>query len=234
MTFTLAAMSSRRERLRASTIEEIRSAALRRIAEHGATALSIRGVARDIGMSPAGLYRYYDGLDALLTDLITDAYTDLAVAVEDAVSIDGPADERFVAGAMAYRRWALLYPNRFLLIFGTPIPGYVAPEGGPTVAANRRMGEAFFEVAAEGWRRGEMSAPALRRDVAPGERALADEIGQLAPGFPAHLVPTLIGAWAHFHGLVTLEILNQLHWMYPHPEAFYRGEVERMVAGLTV
>ena len=64
---------SRRERLRASTIDEIKHAALAQIENDGAAALSVRGVARDIGMSPAGLYRYYDGRDALLTELITDA-----------------------------------------------------------------------------------------------------------------------------------------------------------------
>lgn len=225
-------MVTRRERLRNETLGEIKRAALTQIAAEGTAALSMRGVARAIGMSPAGLYRYYDGLDALLTELITDAYTDLAVTAEEAIASARGTAERFAAGVRAYRTWAIGHPNRFLLIFGTPIPGYAAPEGGPTVEANRRLGQAFLLTAAEGWARGEMVAPPLDRDVTESEQALADEIARGVPGFPAELIPALLGTWAHFHGLVTLEVLEQLHWMYPDPERFFLGEVERMIAAL--
>lgn len=226
-------MATRRDRIRISTLEEIKRAALDQIASEGAGALSMRGIARSIGMSPAGLYRYYDGLEALITELITDAYTDLAEAVELAVATEGTAAERFTDGIEAYRQWAITHPNRFLLIFGTPIPGYAAPEGGPTVAANRRMGEAFFMVGARGWAAGEIRVPPLEREITATEQELANMIGARIPGFPAELVPALLGTWAHFHGLVTLEVLEQFHWMYPDPEAFFLGEVQRMLAGLT-
>jgi AcrR family transcriptional regulator len=227
-------MTTRRDRVRASTIDEIKDAALNQITAEGATALSIRGVARAIGMSPAGIYRYYEGLDALVTDLLTDAYEGLADAVTEGIaSVGGPAPERYIAGATAYRQWALDHPNRFLLIFGTPIPGYAAPQGGPTVQANRRMGEAFFRVCAEGWQAGEITVPPLSRPPTGAERAFAAEIP--VPGFPPELVPALLGTWAHLHGLVTLEILDQLHWMYPgvDADAFFAGETRRMVGALS-
>jgi AcrR family transcriptional regulator len=224
--------AKRRERLRAATIDEIKQAALTQIATEGAASLSLRGVARAIGMSPAGLYRYYNGLDALITELITDAYNDLADAVEATLREPGTTRARFAAATLAYRKWCVHHPHRFLLIFGTPIPGYAAPEGGSTVEANRRIGEAFFTIAAEGWARAEMAVPALSRPVDAGERELAEEISGSVAGFPPELIPTLLGTWAHFHGLVTLEVLNQLQWLYPDPEAFYRGEVERMFEGL--
>ncbi len=226
-------MTTRRDKARAATIEEIKQAALSQIAAEGTTALSIRGIARAIGMSPAGLYRYYEGLDALLTDLITDAYSDLAGTVEAAIAdTSGGSGDRFTAGVMAYRGWAVRQPNRFLLIFGTPIPGYAAPEGGPTVEANRRLGQAFFMVAAEGWNEGEIQKPRVERPITDSERDLAADIGAVAEGFPNELVPVLLGTWAHFHGLVTLEILEQLHWMYPDPREFFAGEVRRMVKAL--
>lgn len=225
-------MTTRRERIRNATLDEIKDAALAQMAEHGASDLSIRGVARAIGMSPAGLYRYYDGLDALITALITDAYTDLAVTVEEAVAGDGDTVARFRAGVRAYRTWAVGQPNRFLLIFGSPIPGYAAPADGPTVAANRRMGQAFFRVAAQGWERGEIGVPALGRPVTGAEQALAEQIRNDVPDFPAELIPALLGTWAHFHGLVTLEVLGQFQWMYPDPEAFFAGEVDRMLDSL--
>ncbi len=226
-------MTTRRERARTATIEEIKTAALSQIAEEGTTALSIRGIARAIGLSPAGLYRYYEGLDAILTDLITDAYSDLAETVETAIAdTAGGSADRFTAGVMAYRTWAVRQPNRFLLIFGTPIPGYAAPERGPTVEANRRVGQAFFMVAAEGWNMGEIQKPQLGRSVTDAERDLAADIEAVAEGFPSELVPVLLGTWAHFHGLVTLEVLEQLHWMYPDPREFFEGEVRRMVNAL--
>ncbi|MEA3275708.1 MAG: TetR/AcrR family transcriptional regulator [Pseudomonadota bacterium] len=224
-------MTTRRERLRAATIEEIKEAALSQIAEVGGPALSLRGVAREIEMSPAGLYRYYDGRDALLTDLIVDAYNALADAVEVGIESGGEsASERFAAGIRAYRRWGVDNPNRFLLIFGTPIPGYAAPEGGPTVAANRRMGEAFFMVGVEAWRAGQLHPQPLGREITQAEMQLSSEID---PNLPAELIPSMLGSWAHFHGLVNLEVLNQWHWLYgTHTEEFFEGEIQAILRAM--
>jgi AcrR family transcriptional regulator len=224
-------MTTRRERLRAATIAEIKQAALDQIAAVGAPALSLRGVARAIGMSPAGLYRYYDGRDGLLTDLIADAYNDLADAVEAGIGSAGDSlRARFAAGIGAYRTWARQHPNRFLLIFGTPIPGYAAPEGGPTVAANRRMGEAFFALGVEAWREGEVPPRLPEREATAGERELA---GLIDPELPAELIGVMLGSWARFHGLVTLEVLGQLDWMYGDEiGGFVAGEVDRLLDDL--
>jgi AcrR family transcriptional regulator len=226
-------MTTRRARLRTATIRDIKDAALAQIAEVGAPALSLRGVARAIGMSPAGLYRYYDGRDALLTALITDAYAALADAVEDGIGANGEdPTERFAAGIRAYRQWSISHPNEFLLIFGTPVPGYAAPEEGSTVAANRRMGRAFFAVGVEAWRRGTFRPSALDRPPTPGETQLAAEID---PELPPSLVPVMLGTWAHFHGLVSLEVLGQLHWVYPADAAtFFETELSRLLGGLAL
>ncbi len=226
-------VTTRRARLRAATIQEIKEAALTQIAEVGAPALSLRGVARAIGMSPAGLYRYYDGRDALLTDLITDAYEALADAVENGIAAaEGDPTERFAAGIRAYRQWSVDHRHEFLLIFGTPIPGYAAPEGGPTVAAHRRMGQAFFSIGVEAWRRGTFRPIDVDRPPTPGEAQVAAEID---PDLPVGLVPVMLGAWAHFHGLVTLEVLGQLHWVYPNePDTFFETELSRLLDGLAL
>lgn len=224
--------TTRRERARADTVRAIKRSALDQIARHGAPSLSLRAVARDIGMSPAGLYRYYDGRDALLTDLITDAYTDLALAVEEAIAdAGGTAAVRFTAGVRRYRAWALEDPNRFLLIFGTPIPGYAAPEGGPTVAANRRLGRAFFAVAAAGIAEGSLR-PDMSRAPTSGERAFAAEIAGELP-LPAEVIGPLLGTWAHWHGLVALDVTGQLDWIYPEgADAFIAEEIMRMLRSL--
>ena len=216
-------MSTRRDRIRQETVEEIKAAALGQIAAAGAGALSVRGIARAIGMSPAGLYRYYAGIDELITDLIADAYGDLADRVAEAASGPGSSRERLRDGMLAYRAWCVEHPNRFLLIFGTPIPGYEAPEEGPPVIANRRIGEVFFALGAEAWAAGDLAVPAPARTLESAEEAIAAAI---APDFPPEAVGAFLSAWAHFHGIVTLEILNQLDWIYPDPGAFYRAEVE--------
>ena len=221
--------TTRRERLRQETLAEIKLAAIGQIATEGASGLSIRGVARAIGMSPAGLYRYYRGLDDLLTELITDAYDDLAAAVETGIAEHTAPANQLIGGAIAYRRWSVTNPNRFLLIFGTPVPGYAAPEGGSTVAAMRRVGNALFSVVAASFARGGFAHPKLDRVPTAEETDLAAEIAAMAPGFPATAVPWLIDAWAHFHGLVTLEILNQLGWIYPDAERFYTEQVTAIV-----
>ncbi len=222
--------ATRREQNRVATISEIKEAALEQITSQGAGALTLRGIARAIGMSPAGLYRYYDGLDAIITELITDAYMDLADAVAAAMARDAPDTDRLRDGMLAYRRWSVDHPNRFLLIFGTPIPGYAAPEGGPTVEANRRIGEAFMSVLIEGWRRGEFAMPERDRLAQPGEIELAS---QAAPDLPPTSIGAFLGTWAHFHGMVTLEILNQLDWAYEDPAAFYEAEIDALIARWT-
>jgi AcrR family transcriptional regulator len=218
---------TRRERARAATLEEIKRAALEQIATVGGAGLSLRGVARAIGMSPAGLYRYYDGRDALLTDLIADAYGALAAALEEAAvgSAGATAPARLLAVAAAYRRWALDHPSRFLLIFGTPVPGYAAPEGGPTTVAMQRVGFAFLSVAAAGLSAGELRAPARR--TAPNETRAA---GSLPAGFPAEAVAPLLGLWGSLHGLVTLELVGQLDWAFPAAETFFEAEMSAAIA----
>ncbi|MCU0301993.1 MAG: TetR/AcrR family transcriptional regulator [Candidatus Nanopelagicales bacterium] len=243
-------MPNRRERARATTVAQIKRAALEQVATEGAAALSIRGVARAIGMSPAGLYRYYDGRDALLTDLLVDAYRDLAAAVAaaaglplaeppggtaaDVLAAPPPLDDPVAAllrAISAYRAWAVAEPNRFLLIFGTPVPGYQAPADGPTVAANRAMGRVFFTLAALAWGDGRVAAPPPeRRPTTAEETALLDQLHALAPDLPAGLVPRMLGGWALWHGLVTLEVTGQLHWIYPDTAAFYDDRVRAWVA----
>ncbi len=245
------AMSTRRELTRTATIAQIKRAALDQIEQEGAPVLTIRGVAREIGMSPAGLYRYYEGRDALLTDLLTDAYMDLARAVATASGLPieasptgsgGPVPDvddpiaAMLRAIEAYREWAVTNRSRFLLIFGTPVPGYSAPEDGPTVEANRRMGQVFFTLAAMGWAYGRIARPAQRPtapDLTPGEADLHAQLDALAPGFPAGLIPQMLAGWALWHGLVTLEVTGQMDWIYPDSAGFYSDRMAEWLAGFT-
>jgi AcrR family transcriptional regulator len=271
VTDTSESVPTRRTANRTATLTAIKAAALQQVAEQGAPALSIRGVARAVGLSPAGMYRYYEGRDALLTDLLVDAYSDLADTVATAAGLPGPGPEhpdvaRDVAASPpsvrdpvaallraieAYRGWAVANPARFLLIFGTPVPGYEAPPDGPTVAANRRMGQVFFTLAALAWREGRITAPAEPTSgpatacrTAPqgspdalgspdAESGLLTQLQALAPGFPRALIPRMLAGWALWHGLITLEITGQLHWIYPDTGTYYSGRMAEWVSSFT-
>src|SRR5450631_1033275 len=128
---------SRRERARAATMAEIKQTALELMREQGHTDVRFSDIARAMGLTPPALYRYYADRDELLTELITDAYRDLADAlvapVHPQVSLDPQAHLLLVASA--YRAWARGEPHKVALIFGPPVPGYAAPEEGPTVEA---------------------------------------------------------------------------------------------------
>jgi hypothetical protein len=117
-------------------------------------------------------------------------------------------------------------PNRFLLIFGTPIPGYAAPEAGATVVQNRRLGGVFFALVAEGHVTGELAVPPVDRPATSSEQVLA---GDLGARLPADRVATVLSAWAHFHGMVTLELLRQLHFVYPDAADFYREQIDELL-----
>lgn len=231
-------MATRRERLRAELIHDIKSTALAHVREHGAGGLSLRAVARDLGVSAPGLYRYYAGRDDLLTALIADSYHDLAdhllVALGATDSELSGTDrrrphppvrtgdraspgDRMAVACHAYRAWGLAHPNEFGLIYGDPIPGYAAPEGGVTVDANTRVATALLRPVIESWQRGELRIPAeFDAELGPGARRLRDDITGMAGGdVPVALGAFALSLWAWLHGMVSLEVFGQLQWIYP-------------------
>jgi AcrR family transcriptional regulator len=121
--------------------EAIITVAWKQIGESGAASLSLRAIARELNITAPAIYNYYPSRDDLVTALIVQAYTDfgdIQMAAVQAVSEGDPVG-RLLASGRAYRAWALTYPERFHLIFGTPIPGYVAPEEKTLPVAARSM-----------------------------------------------------------------------------------------------
>ncbi len=125
---------------------EILTVARRHLSQEGASSLSLRSVARDLEMAPSALYRYYAGRDALLSALILDAYESLAKEAERAADVaqetSVSATDRWMVVPGAVRAWALAHPHEWGLIFGTPVPGYQAPEQTtqPYAAHRSRLG----------------------------------------------------------------------------------------------
>ncbi|NLG55339.1 MAG: TetR/AcrR family transcriptional regulator [Rhodococcus sp.] len=130
-------MSTRAE-AKAITRARLLDAARESVRDEGAAALSLRSVAGRAGIVPSAVYRHFESRDDLLTQLILDAYTGLAESLEAAVGVGGD----WKRAADALRSWALAHRHEYLLIYGTPVPGYQAPE--ETVGAAARVAQVFL------------------------------------------------------------------------------------------
>lgn len=211
-----------RERRRAETVAEIKTAALVQLAEVGPGALSLRAVARTVGMTVQSLYHYFDSRDALLTALVEDAHHELADAVVAAAegSRGEPPFERRRAATAAFRTWALGHPARFLLLYGTPVPGFAPGPG--TGEAAKRLAAPFVEVVFDGWTDAELAAVPLPPG-AEGIAAVDQRVIALPPGALAYFLEQR----ARMHGLVTLELLGHLHPLQEHGADLFAGAVRR-------
>jgi AcrR family transcriptional regulator len=218
-----------RERRRAETVREIKAAALEQLAEGGPSGLSLRGVARAVGMTVQSLYHYFDSRDELLTALVIDGHRALAAAVADAAdaTCGRPQAERLFAASNAYRRWALANRPAFLLLYGTPVPGYEPPSREEVITASVSLAAPFLDVVFDGW-----SAEQLGRlPLQPGAERLA-EVDTTKVPLPLGALALFYELRAQMHGLVMLELVGHLAPMNDHGEDLFRGMISRTAAEL--
>ena len=205
-----------RARVHAEVSHEILTVARAHLARDGGVALSLRSIARELGMAPSALYRYYDGRDALLSALIISAYAALADEGERAsqTAVDqSPSDiEHFAAVARAMRSWALAHPHEWSLIFGTPVPGYQAPPD--TVVHYARLASALFQPVAAAFAADRLVAEDLQLDDQQLVGPLGDAVAPVAETLFRHMPTVLtvrgLQAWSTVIGLISLEIFG--HW----------------------
>src|SRR3954468_6238193 len=131
---------------RAELTRQILDRASVQLAEVGPAALSVRQVARDLEMASSAVYRYFPSRDALLTALLIRAFDDLGQAVEDGESTADRDDlrGRWTGLALGLRRWAVKHPHEYALTYGSPVPGYAAPED--TIASATRVAFALLHL----------------------------------------------------------------------------------------
>lgn len=218
-------MSAVRERRRAETVREIKEAAVAQLAETGPGALSLRAVARVVGMTVQSLYHYFDSRDALLTALMDDAHHALADAVQAAVeaSRGRPRADRRRAAMGAFREWSLAHGAEFLLLYGTPVPGFEPLPGNATGEAALRLAAPFVEVVFEGWTPAELAALPL----APGAEAIDGAVPPKIP-LPAGALAFFLELRARMHGLVVLELVGHLHPLQDVAGALFAGAMHHM------
>lgn len=201
--------NSIRARVRAEMTDEIKSIARRQLATDGAN-LSLRAVARDLGMVSSAIYRYFASRDDLLTALILDAYNALGESAEQADSAV-PRDaytDRWLALADAVRGWALERPHEYALIYGSPVPGYQAPMD--TVAAATRAATAFGHILQDAATAGALTAAPDPEPAAGVAEDLERIATAIAPDVPRTTLARALSAWLALFGHVSYEVFGQL------------------------
>lgn len=225
-----------RERARAELTREIKDEARRQLASSSADALSLRAVARELGMVSSALYRYFPSRDDLLTALIIDAYDALGDAAEQAEQeVDRPdVRGRWRAGCHGVRAWSREHPHEYALIYGSPVPGYQAPQ--QTVASAARVALLMVGVLRDAFAAGRLAVPADPRPLTP---VLAGQAAALAatvaPELPPTVLVTAIMAWTQLFGMISFELFGQLVGSVDPSDEFFAAAVERMadLVGLT-
>jgi AcrR family transcriptional regulator len=222
----------RRERVRQATVEEIKAVARAQMAAEGTAAVSLRAIAREMGMTAPALYRYFDSREALVTALVVDAYDDLADAMEAAVEAvpAGRHRDRVRAAFAAFRAWALGHPTEYALIFGSPIPGYVAPEA--TRPAGQRYTGLLVRLLVEAHAAGALDPAGIDLRMPPelGRQIEASRERLGAGGLPAPVLAFGLGTWARLHGLVTLEVFGHLAPAVGDGGPLFEQELDAIVA----
>jgi AcrR family transcriptional regulator len=193
-----------REQIEARIVELGR----RQLVDRGAARLSVRAIARDLGMVSSAVYRYVSSRDELLTLLLVDAYSDLADAVDRARETVGDQwGDDVIAIARAARRWAVGHPAGWALLYGSPVPGYHAPAE-RTIGVGTRVAGAFFDAVAAGIATGDIR---LTDDVAPQPMSSDFERIRQEFGFPGddRVVAKCFLLWAGVVGAISLEVFGQ-------------------------
>jgi AcrR family transcriptional regulator len=215
-----------RSRARAEITAELLEIGRRHLAVGGATSLSLRAVAREAGMVSSAIYRYYPSRDDLLTALIVRGYESLADTVELMEAKVKRSDflGRWRAAARAVRSWALENPHDYGLLYGTPVPGYRAPEA--TIPPVVRTSSVLIQILIDAnvAERIELNSVPLSRKL----RAAVDPVVQVFDTPPAATIANGIVAWSALFGAVSFELFGHLNNVVADHDTFFEFEIDRL------
>ena len=234
-----AKVKSARQRAREEITREILASARRRLTKEGPSELALRAVARDVGMVSSAVYRYFASRDDLLTALLIEGYNELGAAAENAdrrVSDRSDTGTRWLVACRAIREWSLAHPGDYALLYGSPVPGYVAPQD--TIDPATRVILVLVAIIIEsqdGTVTGPVAPPSApaglgeiisraldfvhKRDVA--DQDVIEEVG----------IRTLM-AWTTIFGTISFELFGHLVGSVDDYQAYFDQVVVRLAADL--
>jgi AcrR family transcriptional regulator len=205
---------NRRERVRAATVDEIRQTARKLLVAEGISGVSVRAIAREMGMTAAALYRYFPNLESLLFSLCSDLYDECRGYIERERDHAGhrPGDQLY-AIARAFRSWSVAHPTEFNLMFSSPVPGMKDPMKADGInGAGFRFAMAFGVVFGRLWKENPFPFPAdamIPADLAPQLESFVEKAGL---GLPLGVAQLFLSCWIRIYGIVALEIYGHLHF----------------------
>jgi len=241
--------STRRERLRTATVSEIKDGARRLLVTGGPQAISLRAIARDMGMTAPAIYRYFPSLDALVLDLAGDLFDELLDTIEqarDSVDADRrtPVDQstrtdqstltdQILAMAHAFRRWSVGHPVEFAMMFGSPVPGTTALVGDcDDDHPAAQLCEIFMRPFVALWHG--------RPFTIPVPHLVEDRLGPAleplrcrCPELPVEVAYLFLAGWIRLYGLVAMEVFGHLQWAVTDPEALFETDLAHFIEQLS-
>ncbi|WP_198412485.1 TetR/AcrR family transcriptional regulator [Nocardioides mangrovicus] len=223
-------MVTPRQRAREQTLVDITRLGREQLATVGAAQLSVRSIARDLGVVSSAVYRYVKSRDDLLTLLVVDAYDELGEAAEAAERRRRRADHmgRLRAVAHGVRDWALAEPARYALLFGSPVPDYEAPAE-QTTGPGLRVPMLLVGVVDDAWQAGALVDPAT-----PLSKALAKDMAGVADGLGVELSPAVMArsmfAWTSLFGAVSFEVFGQYGRDASYSRRLFEHHLDRIAA----
>lgn len=233
---------SRRDRVRAATVTEIKDTARRILVAEGVDGLSLRAIARDMGMTAPALYRYFPSREDLVVHLIGELYDELADTLEAARDAE-PAEDtpaRLAMASRAFRRWALAHPAEFGLLFGSPIPGIevagtvAGDEPDPAHAASKRFGRVFGELVARVYLEQPFPVPA-DGDLDPQLRGeLTDWCEAFPVPMPVGVAQVFLSCWIRLYGLVAMEVFGHLRFAVVDAGPVFEAELADVAGRLGI
>jgi AcrR family transcriptional regulator len=211
-----------RERVREELTREITEIARSQLATEGAAGLSLRAIAREMGMVSSAIYRYFPSRDDLLTALIIDGYNAIGAAAEQADAACPPGDYtgRWLAVGRAVRDWALAHPHEYALVYGSPVPGYQAPQ--QTIPSAVRAATVYGKIISDAHRAGALDPPGVcpppPRSFGPDAAAL--RVSVMAE-VPDDVAARAVSGWASLFGMVSFELFGQFENVITDRDAFF-------------
>lgn len=210
--------------------EAIKETAWKQIAKFGAPALSLRAIARELKITAPAIYNYFPSRDELVTALIVDAFTSLGDSQKSVLEANADQDgaTRLSRLGLAYRDWAVSYPQRYQLIFGTPLPNYDAPDEVTLPAAAWAL-VPLIEMIQALFVEGSLRVERLEKRSTKLTEMLKEWQGFIGQNIEVEVLYLALVIWSRVHGLVMLELGHQMPSFINNPGEVFRREISNIL-----